>query len=168
MGFRHPVIVARPARPPPAFQCRPVADVSDAGRRRAITLASRCDGSKRAAQWPPSPRVVFGDCGLCSGLDRRRRFAVQCFAQRMLDDPRHLAPKIELVPSCVDRRHALASMREQRADPFERVARPVQDRCGGPPKVVRRRVGIPSRATMSFAVWSSSAADRTGARLDRF
>ena len=43
-----------------------------------------------------------------------------------------------LVPSRVDRRHAFARVREQRADLFERIARPVQDRCGGAPKVVRR------------------------------
>ena len=80
----------------------------------------------------------FGVSGLGGGLDGCRRLAVQGLAQRPLDDRRHLAPKIELVPPGIDRRHALAGVREQRADLFERVARPVEDRCGGPPKVVRR------------------------------
>lgn len=83
----------------------------------------------------------FGVSVLGGGLDRRCRFAVRGFAQRPFDGRRHLAPKTELVPSRVDRGHALAGMREQRADLFERVAHPVQDRRGGPPKVMRRPVG---------------------------
>ena len=45
---------------------------------------------------------------------------------------------VELVPSRVDRRDALAGMRQQRADLFERIARPVEDRRGGAPEVMRR------------------------------
>jgi hypothetical protein len=39
-------------------------------------------------------------------------------------------------------------MRQQRADLFERVTRPVKDRRGGAPKIVRRPTIIPSPATI--------------------
>jgi hypothetical protein len=83
-------------------------------------------------------RPVSGSGGKLCGFHLLVRRLAQRLAQRPLDDRRHLAPKIELIPSGVDRRHALAGMREQRADLFKRVARPVQNRCGGAPKVVRR------------------------------
>ena len=38
----------------------------------------------------------------------------QCLAQCPRDDCRHLAPQVELVPPSVDRRDALAGVREQR------------------------------------------------------
>lgn len=66
-----------------------------------------------------------------------RRFAAQCFEERPFDDRRHLPSGIELVSSRVHRRHSLARVSRQRADPFKRVARPVEDRCGSPPKVMR-------------------------------
>jgi hypothetical protein len=57
---------------------------------------SVASGSK---PWSCHQAVLFRCVGLGCGLDRPRRFAVQCFAQRLLDGRRQLAPKIELVPS---------------------------------------------------------------------
>src|SRR5262245_8781337 len=92
---------------------------------------------ERAAQWPPSRCLVSAiavyAAALIAVVDSPFNVSLG-----LLDDPRHIAPKVELVPPCVDCRHPLAGMREQSADLFERVACPIQDRCGGSPKVMRR------------------------------
>src|SRR5262245_14815126 len=61
---------------------------------------------------------------------------LQNLPQRPLKDRRHLALEIELVPPRVDRRDALARVREQRADLFQRVAFPVEDGRRRAPQIV--------------------------------
>jgi hypothetical protein len=76
---------------------------------------------------------------LVSRLRRGRlcRLIRQGFEQHALNDRRHLAFEVELVPAHIHRGHAFAGVREQGADLFQRIAFAVEDGCRGAPQIVR-------------------------------